>query len=147
MLKLANLKPGETLFDLGSGDGAILIVGAEEFGAYCVGIEKDAKLVEKARKNIEKRGLKDKIEIICDDIFSPEYWAYETQEKPYTVSNADVVALYLNFDVDEILKPKLEKELKPGARVVSYEFYIRGWEEIANPPLSRIFVYQKGKSF
>ena len=67
------------------------------------------------------------------------------EKKAYAVAKADVVAIYLNFNVHEELRPLLEKELRDGARVVSFEFYMRGWREIKDIPM--IFVFQKGKSF
>jgi SAM-dependent methyltransferase len=147
MLRAAELKEGETVYDLGCGEGNILLAAAEEFGARCVGIEIDRRLAEKAREEVKKRGLEDRVTIICDDIFSPKYWAHlgGAKGKPYAVRNADVVAIYLNFDVHEVLRPLLEKELRNGARVVSYEFYMRGWREIKDIPM--IFVFEKGKSF
>lgn len=145
MLRLVNLKEDELLFDLGCGEGNILIVGAEEFGARCIGIEKDPELVKKAREIVKERGLEDRVEIIQGDMFSPEFWSHLSGEGEYTVSKADVVALYLNFDMHEVLVPMLEKELKPGARVVSYEFFIRGWKPVAELPM--IFAFQKGVSF
>ncbi len=146
MLRAASLKPGEVLYDLGCGEGNILLVGAEEFGARCVGIEIDEKLAEIARQRVEEKGLEERVTIICDDIFSPKYWAHEGDgNKPYAVRNADVVAIYLNFRVHALLRPKLEKELKHGARVVSFEFYVLGWKELSDIPM--IFVFEKGKSF
>ncbi|MFQ6105925.1 MAG: class I SAM-dependent methyltransferase [Candidatus Hydrothermarchaeaceae archaeon] len=146
MLKAVGLKKGDILFDLGCGEGNILIVGAEEFGARCIGIEIDEQLANKARERVNGRGLDDRVTIICDDIFSPEYWSHESGKKGrYAIGNADVVAIYLNQVVHEMLRPKLEKELKKGARVVSHEFYVYGWKELYDIPM--IFVFEKGKSF
>jgi cyclopropane fatty-acyl-phospholipid synthase-like methyltransferase len=146
MLKAVDLKPGETLYDLGCGEGNILLVGAEEFGAKCVGIEIDPDLVEKARKAVKRRGLEDRVKIICGDLFSPEYWAHLGRGgKPYAVRNADVLTLYLSYEMYPHLIPMLEKELKPGTRIVSFEFYIRGWEEVKDVP--RMFIYEAGKSY
>ncbi len=146
MLKLADLKEGEILYDLGCGEGNILIVGAEEFGARCVGIEKDPSLVEAAREKVKERGLEDKITIVEGDIFSEEFWSHMGEgEKPYAVSRADVVAIYLNFNMHEVVVPMLEKELRQGARVVSYEFFVRGWKPVRELPM--LFAFEKGKSF
>lgn len=147
MLRAAELKEGEVLYDLGCGEGNILLTAAEEFGARCVGIEIDPALAEKAREEVKKRGLESRVTIICDDFFSPKYWAHlgGAGEKPHAVCNADVVAIYLNFNVHEVLRPLLEKELRKGARVVSYEFYMRGWKEVKEIPM--IFVFEKGRSF
>lgn len=147
MLGAAELKEGGVLYDLGCGEGNILFAAAEDFGARCIGIEIDPVLTDKARAEVEKRGLEDKVTIICDDVFSPKYWAHlgKAGKKPYAVRNADVVAIYLNFNVHEALRPYLEKELRKGAKVVSYEFYMRGWKEIKEIPM--IFVFEKGRSF
>lgn len=147
MLRAAELREGEVLYDLGCGEGNILLAAAEEFGARCVGIEIDPRLAEKAREEVEKRGLEERVTIICDDIFSSKYWAHmgEGEKKPHAIRNADVVAIYLNFDVHEVLRPLLEKELRKGTRVVSYEFYMRGWKEVNDIPM--IFVFEKGTSF
>ncbi len=147
MLRAAELRQGDVLYDLGCGEGNILMVAAEEFGARCVGIEIDEGLVEAAVKRAEKKGLEDRVTIIRGDIFDPRFWAHlgDAENKPYAVARADVVAIYLNFNVHEALRPLLEKELRRGARVVSYEFYMRGWREIKDIPM--IFVFEKGRSF
>jgi ribosomal protein L11 methylase PrmA len=147
LLRAAELREGEMLYDLGCGEGNILLAAAEEFGARCVGIEIDPHLAEKARGEVEKRGLEERVTIICDDIFSSKYWAHlgDAENMSNAIRKADVVAIYLNFEVHEILRPMLEKELRDGARVVSYEFYMRGWKEVKDIPM--IFVFEKGKSF
>jgi SAM-dependent methyltransferase len=147
MLRAAGLKKGDVLYDLGCGEGNILLVAAEEFGARCVGVEVDGELVETARKRVRERGLEDMVTVVQGDIFDPRFWAHlgDAEDKPYAVAKADVVAIYLNFNVHEELRPLLERELRKGARVVSYEFYMRGWREIKDIPM--IFVFEKGKSF
>ncbi len=118
MLKLAEVKPGEIVYDLGSGDGRILIIAALEFGAKAVGIEIRKDLVEKSRRKVKELGLENRVKIIHGDFFEVD------------ISEADVVTLYLLTSVNEKLRPKLEKELKPGARVVSHDFEIPGWKPI-----------------
>ncbi|WP_457555559.1 SAM-dependent methyltransferase [Candidatus Pyrohabitans sp.] len=145
LLSLAELGEGEVLFDLGCGRGNILIVGAEEFGARCIGIEKEAELVKQAREEVENRGLTGQVEIIHGDIFDPGFWAHRGSKGRTVVRNADVVALYLNFDMHEVLRPMLEKELREGARVASYEFFVRGWRVYKERPM--LFVFRKGDSF
>jgi precorrin-6B methylase 2 len=145
LLSLAELSEGEVLFDLGCGKGNILIVGAEEFGARCVGIEKDAELVREAREEVKRRGLEDRVEIIHGDIFAPKFWAHLGGEGSAVVRNADVVAIYLNFDMHEVLKPMLEKELRDGTRVASFEFFVRGWKVYKEKPM--MFVFKKGDGF
>jgi len=115
MLKLADLKPGELVFDLGCGDGRVIIMAAKEFNAYGVGIEMRSELIQRAMSNIIEFGVQDRVLIIqgnfCDINLSP----------------ADVVFLYLLTSINEKLRPKLERELKEGARVVSHDFQVTGW--------------------
>lgn len=116
MLEIAGLKSGETLFDLGCGDGRIVATAAKEFGAKAVGVELSPALARRAREAIESLGLQQHVRIIEGDMMGVD------------LSGADVVALYLLTEANEQLRPKLEKELKPGARVVSLEFRIKGWK-------------------
>lgn len=118
MLELAEVKPGELVYDLGCGDGRILIIAATEFGARAVGVEIRKDLVEKCVRRVKELGLEDKITIIHGNFFNID------------ISDADVVTLYLLTSVNERLRPKLEKELKPGARVVSHDFEVLGWKPI-----------------
>lgn len=116
MLEIAGLKNGETLFDLGCGDGRIVATAAKEFGAKAVGVELSPTLARRAREAVESMGLQQHVEIIEGDMMGVD------------LTRADVVALYLLTEANEQLRPKLEKELKPGARVVSLEFRIKGWK-------------------
>ncbi|OYT63004.1 MAG: hypothetical protein B6U69_00165 [Thermofilum sp. ex4484_15] len=118
MLELAELKPGEVLYDLGCGDGRIIIMAAKEFGARAVGIELRKDLVEQCIKEVKRQGLEDKITVIHGNFFD------------INVGEADVVTLYLLTSVNEKLKPKLEKELRSGARVVSHDFEVVGWKPL-----------------
>jgi ubiquinone/menaquinone biosynthesis C-methylase UbiE len=115
MLELAALKQGETLYDLGCGDGRILITAARAFGAKAVGVEISDTLAARARKQVESLGLQDSVRVLTGDMMAID------------LSAANVVALYLLTEANDQLRPKLERELKPGARVVSLEFKIRGW--------------------
>lgn len=116
MLQMANLKGGETLYDLGCGDGRILFSAARGFGAKAVGVELSETLVKRTRQQAEQLGLQDQVKVIQGDMLQVE------------LKDADVIALYLMTEANDQLRPKLEKELKPGARVVSLEFKIRGWK-------------------
>ena len=118
MLKLAGVKPGEIVYDLGCGDGRIVITAAKEFGAYAVGIEIRRDLALKAMRAVEEAGLTDRVKIINANFFDVD------------ISEADVVTLYLTTSANMKLRPKLEKELKPGARVVSHEYEIPGWTPV-----------------
>ncbi len=115
MLKLGELKPGETMFDLGSGDGRIVIMAAKKFGAYAVGVEIDKDLVEASRRRVKKLGLEGKVKIIHGDILQQDY------------SSADLVTIYLLPTSNEKVRPLLEKQLKKGARVVCHDFDMSGW--------------------
>jgi ubiquinone/menaquinone biosynthesis C-methylase UbiE len=116
VLEAAVIRPGETVYDLGCGDGRILIAAAEKFKARAVGIEISAKLVKAATESVRKLGLQSRVQIIQDDILNVD------------LSPADVVTIYLLTKSNERLRPHFERDLKPGARVVSYEFEVRGWK-------------------
>ena len=116
MLILAELKPGEVLYDLGSGDGRAVIMAAKDFGATSVGVELRDDLVKRALESIQKLDLKEKPQIIQKDIFAVD------------LSSADVVFLYLTTSANEKIKPKLEAELKSGTRVVSHDYEVLGWK-------------------
>jgi tRNA A58 N-methylase Trm61 len=115
MLKLADLKSGEVLFDMGSGDGRTVIMAAKTFGARGVGIELREDLAKKAMCNIHENGLDDRVTIMNTDMFT------------VNLTSADVVYLYLTTSANEKIKPKLESDLKKGARIVSHDYEIIGW--------------------
>jgi predicted RNA methylase len=141
MLILADLKPGEILYDLGSGDGRAVIMAAKDFGANSVGVELRDDLAKRALDSIQKLDLTEKTRIIQKDIFT------------VNLSSADVVFLYLTTSANEKIKPKLEAELKPGTRVVSHDYEILGWKPLKvdnfceNPklgyPSHTLYVYRK----
>jgi protein-L-isoaspartate O-methyltransferase len=114
MLDMAKLKPGETLFDLGSGDGRILIAAAER-RAQATGIEINPKLVIAATEEIARAGLAARAKVIQGDVMQTDF------------SAANVVTLYMDTAANAKLRPQLEK-LKPGSRVVSHDYEIPGWK-------------------
>lgn len=116
MLILAELKPGDILFDLGSGDGRAVIMATQDFGATSVGVELRDDLAKRALDNIQKLDLNEKTKIIQKDIFTVD------------LSSANVVFLYLTTSANERIKPKLEAELKLGTRIVSHDYEILGWK-------------------
>jgi protein-L-isoaspartate O-methyltransferase len=118
MLEMANLKPGETLYDLGCGDGRILITAAQKFHVKAVGIEISERLVRKAEDNVKSLGLQNSVKVIHGDFMQTD------------LGPADVVTLYLITTANENLRPNLEKYLKKDARVVSYDYPIPGWKAI-----------------
>jgi len=115
MLKLANLKSDEVLFDMGAGDGRTVIMAAKIFGARSIGIELREDLAKKALNNIQENGLENRVTIINDDMFN------------VNLTSADVVYLYLTTSANEKIKPKLEHDLKHGTRIVSHDYEITGW--------------------
>jgi SAM-dependent methyltransferase len=115
MLEAARLKPGETLYDLGCGDGRILIKAAKKYKVKAVGIEISRSLAEKAAQDVRKKGLEDQIKIVHGDFMKTD------------LSAANVVTLYLAPTANDTLRPNLERELKPNTRVVSYDYPIEGW--------------------
>ncbi len=115
MLDLAKLKPGEKIFDLGSGDGRIIFMAAQRFRADAIGVELDNDLVSSSQAKIRQLGLTQTARIIHGDILTQDY------------SSADVVAIYLLPDSLLKVRPILEKQLKKGTRVVAHDFGIAGW--------------------
>ncbi|MDX2182043.1 MAG: class I SAM-dependent methyltransferase [Bryobacteraceae bacterium] len=139
MLELANLKPGEVLYDLGSGDGRVLITAAQKYQAKAVGVELSERLVRLSQERIKQEGLDGKCSVIHGNMLDVDF------------SQADVVTVYLMRDSNDILRPKLEASLKPGARVVSHDFEIRGWKPVfvdksdATKRAHAIYVYEAPK--
>ncbi len=116
MLELADLKPGEKLYDLGSGDGRILITAVMRFKAKAVGVEISDDLVNTANTRIRKLGLDNDAQVLHANFLDVD------------LSPADVVTLYLATDANEMLRPQFEKYLKNGARVVSHDYEVPGWK-------------------
>jgi len=113
MLQLAGLRKGETLYDLGAGDGRLLVLAAREFGANPVGVEIDPQRVSRINNRIQATGIQAKI--IQKDFMNVD------------VRQADVVAFYLSDAANKKLAPKLRGELRPGARVVSLDYELPDW--------------------
>jgi protein-L-isoaspartate O-methyltransferase len=116
MLELADVKPGETVYDLGSGDGRVLITAVQRFRAKAVGVEISEVLVRQATDRIAKLNLQNEARVIQGDLMQVD------------LTPADVVTIYLMTESNGLLRPRLEKLLKPGARVVSYEYAVPGWK-------------------
>jgi precorrin-6B methylase 2 len=115
MLRLAELDEGDLLYDLGSGDGRIPIAAARDYGVRAIGIEIDAGLIERARKNARDAGVEHLVEFRQEDLYAADF------------RDADVVALYLGDTLNLRLRPKLLEELEPGSRVVSHAFGMGDW--------------------
>ncbi len=119
MLDLSQVRAGEVLYDLGCGDGRLVILAAKDIGAKATGIELREDLVERARTEIKRLNLEGKVNVIQGNFFE------------VNISDADVITLYLTSSANERLRPKLEAELKHGARVVSHDFKVPGWKPSA----------------
>jgi tRNA A58 N-methylase Trm61 len=118
MLALASVKPGETVFDLGSGDGRMLIAAAREFHAKVVGVEVKKRLVEECRRRVEELGLSGQVTILRSSF------------KEASLREADVLALYLSSYTLNLMAPKFLKELRPGTRIVNFDYEIPGWRAV-----------------
>lgn len=110
MLDVARVTSADIVYDLGSGDGRIVIEAARRYGARAVGIELDPELNRRAMKNARKAGVADKVSFVRADFFKTD------------LSEATVVTLFLSPNINARLQPKFRRELKPGARVVSHRF-------------------------
>lgn len=116
MLKLAQVVPADVVYDLGSGDGRIVITAARTYGARGVGIELDPELIKEATKNARRAGVADKVAFRQADLFKTD------------LSEASVVTLFLSYSINRRLEAKLRGELKPGSRIVSHRFPIGDWK-------------------
>ena len=116
MLRLAHVGPGDVVYDLGSGDGRIVIAAVKEFGAARgVGVELDPTRVREANESARRAGIADRVEFRREDLFETD------------LRSATVVTLYLSPTINARLQPKFLAELPPGARVVSHVFETPGW--------------------
>ena len=140
MLQMGGLKAGEKMFDLGSGDGRIVIMAAQKFHAEAVGVELDKDLCRQSMARIQKLGLEKTARIINGDLLRQNY------------SSADLVTVYLLPEsIDSKVQPLLDKQLKKGARVVAHDFEFKGWtpekvENIADDGEGRshtLYLYRK----
>jgi predicted RNA methylase len=118
MLKLGNLKAGEKMFDLGSGDGRLVIMAAEKFNADATGVELDADLWRQSTERIKRLNLEKRARIIKGDILRQDY------------SSADLITIYLLPSAIDKVRPILESQLKKGARVISHDFMISAWTPV-----------------
>jgi predicted RNA methylase len=140
MLQLGGLKAGEKMFDLGSGDGRIVILAAQKFHADAVGVELDKDLCKQSLARIQKLGLEKSAHIVNGDLLKQNY------------SSADLVTVYLLPEsIDNKVQPLLDKQLKKGARVVAHDFEFKAWtpekvENIADDGEGRshtLYLYRK----
>jgi hypothetical protein len=133
MLMLSKVKAGEEVYDLGSGDGRIVIVAAKEFGARSTGIEIDVFRAFYSKLLIRLLGLGGKARVIWSSFYRVD------------LSRADVVTVYLLPETNDKLAPKLERELRPTSRVVSHAFTF-DWDLLDSDEVARIYVYNPRRS-
>ena len=116
MLELADLRPGQLLYDLGSGDGRVLITAVQKYNVKGVGVEISDTLCKATEDRIRALNLGNRVRVIHDDMMNVD------------LSPADVVIIYLETKSNEILRPKLEKSLRNGTLVISHDFAVSGWK-------------------
>ena len=122
MLGLASVKAGETVFDLGSGDGRILIAAARDFHAKAVGIERRKRLVKECRERVKEMGLSGQVTVSCASF------------KNVSLREADVLAVYLSSYILNQLVPKFSRELRQGTRIVNFDYEIPWLDSRARDP-------------
>ncbi len=120
MLKMGNVGKDDVLYDLGCGDGRIVITAVKKFGCRGVGVDIDPQRIKESRENAKKAGVTKKVKFIEENLFNAEF------------SEATVVTLYLLSEVNLRLRPRLFEQLKPGTRIVSHEFSMGNWEPEAS---------------
>jgi uncharacterized protein (TIGR03000 family) len=118
MMKLAKVGKEDVVYDLGCGDGVLVVTAVKKFNAKRgVGIDLDPKRLKEARANAQRAGVEDKVEFRQGDVL-----------KVKDLSDASVVMLYMSDDLNQLLRPILQKQLKPGARIVSHRFTMGDWK-------------------
>jgi ubiquinone/menaquinone biosynthesis C-methylase UbiE len=129
MLRMAKIKKGDVLYDLGSGDGRIPIAAAKQYGVHAVGIEIDPKLVTEAQEKAAQEGVAELVRFRNEDMFHID------------VSEATVVTLYLSEKLNVLLRPKLLSELRPGSRILSHDFRMGDWkpEQTVRVPWGKLY--------
>ena len=116
MLEMAEVQKDDVVYDLGSGDGRVVIRAAKKYGARGVGIEMDQTLLDKARKSAEAEGVSHLVDFRAEDALKTD------------LSPATVVTLYMLPWFNQAMKPSFRKYLKPGSRIVAHDFGIEGWQ-------------------
>jgi SAM-dependent methyltransferase len=134
MLRMAEVHPGQTVVDLGAGDGRMVILAARKYKARVKGVEIDPLRVLAANLGIRMFGLRGKAHVRWGNLHRFDF------------TGADVVTLFLMQGTNQTLKDRLEKTLRPGAKVVSHLFSMSGWTPVALDDRHGIFVYEIGNT-
>lgn len=129
ILRLAKIRKNDILYDLGSGDGRVVIEAAKRYGIKTVGIEKNKLLAWISRMKVKRNEIENRVKIINGDIFKQD------------LSDASIVVVYLTQKLNEKLKPKLERELKKGTRVISASHVFKGWKEVKKIKTGHFYTY------
>lgn len=129
MLELADVQERDVVIDLGSGDGRIIITAATKYKARAIGIEADPIRLMWSKSIIRYKGLSERVKVLWGNFFFKD------------LREATVVTVYQNQETNNKLKPKFEKELKPGTRIVSHVFTFDGWEPRRVDKESQIYLY------
>ncbi len=134
MLEMAGVHSNDIVYDLGSGDGRIVVDAARIYNAHAVGMEADPLRVLWSRSTIILSGLRKRVKIVWGNFFNQN------------ISNATVVTLFLSDTANQKLKSKFRQELKPGTRIVSYVWTFKGWEPVKADRSKEIYLYVIGQS-
>lgn len=129
MLEMAQVRDGDILYDLGSGDGRIPITAAKKHKVRAVGIDIDPERIKEARANAKAAGVADRVTFRQEDLFKADF------------SQATVVTLYLLDSLNEKLRPRLLSELKPGTRIVSHAFRMGDWKPLKTRAVAGSMIY------
>jgi tRNA A58 N-methylase Trm61 len=118
MLELAQVKKGDVVYDLGSGDGRIVVTAAKKYGVKAIGFEIDPQRIKESHENIKKAGVENLVEIRQQDI------------RTVDLSPASVLTMYLLPEVNLMIRPNIWKQMKPGSRIVSHDFDMAEWKPL-----------------
>jgi len=118
MLELAQVKKGDVVYDLGSGDGRIVVTAAKKYGVKAIGFEIDPQRIKESHENIKKAGVEHLVEIRNQDI------------RTVDLSAASVLTMYLLPEVNLMIRPNIWKQMKPGSRIVSHDFDMGDWKPL-----------------
>jgi precorrin-6B methylase 2 len=133
MLKMAGVTQNDVVYDLGCGDGRIVITAAKLFGARGVGVDNDPNLIRQSNENARKAGVADRVKFIEQDLFETD------------IREATVITLYLLPELNLQLRPKLFRDLRPGSRIVAHEFDMGDWKPDNMAKVDRVKFYYYGR--